>query len=63
MKKDVIKCLEEVKSVEKVLSECCHHYILNSVNNYEINKKRKIIELLFEINQKLYLLKMLLNVA
>ena len=61
MKKEDKKCLEEVKSLEGVLSKCCHYYILNSDYNYDIDKKRKIIELLFEINQKLHLLKMLLK--
>ena len=56
-----IECLKEVESLKEVLSKCCHHYILNSDYNFELNKKRKIIELLFEINQKLFLLKMILK--
>ena len=60
-KKEDNKCLTEVKKLEEVLSKCCDHVIFNSYYEYEINKKRKIIELLFEINQKLYLLNMLLQ--
>ena len=54
MKNEVNKCLKEVK-------KCCDHVIFNSYYEYEINKKRKITELLFEINQKLHLLNMILK--
>ena len=59
MKNELNKCLKEVKKLEEELSKCCDHVIFNSYYEYGIIKKRKIIELLFEINQKLTLLKVL----
>ena len=60
-KKEDNKCLKEVKKLEEVLAKCCDHVIFNSYYEYEINKKEKIIGLLFEIKQKLHLLNMLLK--
>ena len=61
MKKVAKKCWEEVVSLEQVLLKCCHHMILDPDYNYDMDKRGKIIVLLFEINQKLHLLKMLLK--
>ena len=52
----------EIESLEQLLYDCYDHCLFTSAfEDKKRLKKRKIIELLFEINEKLFTLKRLLK--
>ena len=52
----------EIESLEQLLYNCYDYCLFTSAFKYKKRlKKRKIIELLFEINEKLFTLKRLLK--